>query len=245
VDPLISVGQNRVILRDVTSPKWCRETWMASYEYLMANAAENWSDIMAIQGISAFRQSADADLLESRADKAALLAAAEAERLAHADLFHLSPERTENALTAYCARRGLNPDDLPSESGYVTWSRPVAHTGVGTPVVAAHWGPTEGGEGTWVAFWAALELKGEQRELVEALGWNSYDREHEIPYGTFPAEYMQAGHESLTAMLRALFNTWSMLVEDRRRLKEVKAEVAQAKIMRQLKLQPRPVHHLL
>lgn len=243
MDPLISVGQNRVILRDVTSPKWCRETWMTSYEYLIANAAENWADVMAVQGTSAFRQSAGADLLESLADKAAHLAAAEAERVARADLFHLSPERTENARTAFFTRRNLSPDQLPSESGYVTWSRPVARTGAGTPVVAAHWGPTEGGEGTWVAFWAALESK--QRDLVEAVGWNSYDREHEIPYGTFPAEYMQAGHESLTAMLRALFNTWDMLIEDRRRLKEVKAEVAQAKIMRQLKLKPRPVHHLL
>lgn len=110
-------------------------------------------------------------------------------------------------------------------------------------MVAAHWGPTEGGAGTWVAFWASIE--GKQRELVPALGWNNYDREHELPYGTFPAEYMQADHESLTAMLRALFNTWSVLTEDRRKLKEVKAEVAQAKIMRRLRLRPRPVHHLI
>lgn len=243
MNPLISVGQDRVILRDVTSPKWCRETWMTSYEFLITNAAGNWADVMATSGTSAFRQSAGADLLESLADKAAHLAAAEAERVAHADLFHLSPHRSENACTEFFARRDLAPDQLPAESGYVTWSRPIARTGAGTPVVAAHWGPTEGREGTWVAFWASIE--GEQRELVPVLGWNNYDREHEIPYGTFPAEYMQAGHESLTAMLRALFNTWSILIEDRRRLKEVKAEVAQAKVMRRLGLKPRPVHHLL
>jgi hypothetical protein len=243
VNPLVSVGQDRVIFRDVRSPKWCRETWMTSYEFLITNAPENWADVMAKGGVSAFRQSAGADLLESLADKAAHLAAAEAERVAHADLFHLSPQRSEDAASEFYARRVLGPDQLPAESGYVTWSRPIARTGPGTPVVAAHWGPTEGGEGIWVAFWAALA--DEKRELVPVLGWNNYDREHEIPYGTFPPEYMQAGHESLTAMLRALFNTWSMLIEDRRRLKEVKAEVAQAKVMRRLGLKPRPVHHLL
>ncbi|MFI6281629.1 hypothetical protein [Streptomyces sp. NPDC050988] len=216
---------------------------MTSYEFLITNATENWRDIMAVGGNRAFQHSADTELLESLEKKAAHLAATEAERLTQADLFHLSPDRSESARTDFFARRNLSPDQLPSESGYVTWSRPIARTRSNAPVVAAHWGPTEGGEGTWVAFWAALE--GEHFQLVQALGWNVYEQESAIPHGTFPAQYMQAGQESWTAMLRALFNTWSVLTGERRKLKEVKAEVAQAKIMRQLGLKPRPVHHLL
>lgn len=239
---LISIGQNRIILRDVTSPKWCRETWMSSYEYLIVNAPEAWEGIMVREGVEAFFQPASVEILKSIKEKAACLAFMESQRLEAADLFHLSPEKSERVIEYSEHCRVLDPAHLPCSSGYVAWSRPVARTEAGNPVCAAHWGPTEGGDGVWVALWAAFE--GRQRDFLEVLGWNGYECEQQLPYGATAAEYGQAGRGIPTAALRALFNTWDVLIEKRESLKEVKADVPQAKVMRQLGLKPRPVYYL-
>lgn len=98
------------------------------------------------------------------------LAADEATRLSHAELFTLDPDATLAAL-AYGARLQAGAADVapagsgkidgqgivpPTPAGFLCWATPIIGTSDQMPIIGVHWGriTTSGTWGTWLVRWA-------------------------------------------------------------------------------------------
>lgn len=132
-------------------------------------------------------------------------------RLCHADLFMVSPEMTQLAVSAgeSLPEFHLEPDDLPAPYGFMAFSAPIGsyvnrESGAPEriPIVAATWGqfnpPFYDNGGVWFTYYSPTDFPGMERlareqgqridgrfrsRLRQSMGPLTWDNECAVPYG--------------------------------------------------------------
>lgn len=201
----------------------------AAHRFLQRTAPALWAKLMA-DGDRFHIPKEFAPLGAS--ERARQLAAAEAQRLAKARLFHVDAVATRLALQIAGNRQPLSATHLPTrkvlpaEYGLVVWAEPVASTEHGDPLVACHWEAQA--DGVWVAWWTDTTLEAEpdprgsdvEERIASAIrrqltGRLCYDREFWFPHGpgqvAWKATVPARERVLLTELIGVTVATWGLL----------------------------------
>lgn len=198
---------------DFTNPHSAHVARAALARFLRDTAPSLWSRMFA-SGIE-FTLSPTMSTSAPPEAHAVHLAAAERERLSHAELYHIGPAATEIALTTVPRPRPI-PELLPSPAGLVVWARPIARVAGGGPVVAALWGPSDMGS-TWISWWSdtAAAAAGTGRDTAVPLSVHdplAHVHETLVYPNVWPSQ-VENDTSPVRPLYRGLFGTWQSLAD--------------------------------
>lgn len=227
---------------DLTQPETAVKAWMSAHDYLRLHAAHAWA-LQMRSGIR-FLLTPAARAHPNAEQQARHLAQAEQDRLGQAQLYHLDDQATQRALITPPAQQDAR-ELAPSTAGFVVWSRPVARTDSGVPVVAASWGPAEE-YGTWVSWWSDTAETARIHNLDVDLQLNvngllMYEREAWLLPGPPPSQLEQPENPEY-GVYQALYGTWSAIAHGALQADEKQPQAMLCNQIRQAGLEERRVH---
>jgi hypothetical protein len=195
---------------DYAAPSSVHEARLSLSQFLGLNATRIWATMIK-SGVQ-FLVPPSVPPSSSAGEISWHLVRRERERVHAAELYHLDAAATRTAMSTKARPREIGTL-VPSGAGLVVWEEPITMIDENVPIVAAVWGPSDGGA-IWASWWSDTSANAAHggchvQAILSVIGWLTFDRECMLLPGTWPR---QLDESSLVGeFYRGLFGTWEAI----------------------------------